>query len=309
MNIEKLFESQREFGEMLDQFSGDEKRKTEITKAMLLSLHNEVGQLSNCVNFRHHYGGHHLDKTRMVFESVDVVRYILSILNTWDISSNEFIEAFTLRDKHLKLRQKLDQKKWCGQKVVIVDLDDVIVEFRNGFYRWLNDMGIHSDVNSNEYYNANDILRSGNNPSQLFDRFISEGRLLDLDPTSEMIDAISELHDRGYWVQLLTARPNENLMCLYTTYSWLEKSGLKFDALAFSPEKYRWLTEQEFFRHGKISFAVDDSPKHASEYARHGVLVLSPKKSYNEQLSNEDNIKIYNNPSEFLSIVSDLEEK
>lgn len=309
MNVEQLFKAQKDFGELLNQFSGDEKKKTELTKALLLSLHNEVGQLSNSINFRHHYGEPHLDKTKMVFESVDVIRYILSILNTWDIGVESFINAFELRDNHLKLRQKLDQNRWHGQHVVIVDVDDVIAEFRSGFYSWLNELGIKSDVNSPEYYNANDILRSGKNPSQLFDQFISEGKLLNLSPIQEMIDAISELHDKGYWVQLLTARPNENLMCLYTTFTWLEKSGLRFDAIGFSPEKYRWVTEQEFFRHGKVLFAIDDSYKHASEYAHHGILVLSPKKSYNRLLSNEDNVKMYDSPTEFISIVKTLEVK
>ena len=182
MNVEQLFKAQRDFGELLNQFSGDEKKKLELTKALLLSLHNEVGQLSNSINFRHHYGEPHLDKTKMVFESVDVIRYILSILNTWDIDVERFVNAFELRDNHLRLRQKLDQNRWHGQQVVIVDVDDVIAEFRSGFYSWLNDLGIKSDVNSPEYYNANDILRSGKNPSQLFDQFISEGKLLDLSP-------------------------------------------------------------------------------------------------------------------------------
>ena len=54
---------------------------------------------------------------------------------------------------------------------------------------------------------------------------------------------------------------------------------------------------------------MDDSPKHALEYASHGVRVLAPCKTYNEQLVGVKNIDMYDNRSEFLKAISNLEVK
>ena len=56
-------------------------------------------------------------------------------------------------------------------------------------------------------------------------------------------------------------------------------------------------------------FAMDDSPKHALEYASHGIRVLSPQKTYNEQLVNVKNIDIYDTHQDFLNAVNNLEVK
>ena len=42
-----------------------------------------------------------------------------------------------------------------------------------------------------------------------------------------------------------------------------------------------------------IKFAIDDSPKHALEYAKHGIECHVPVKSYNKQTQNVKNIKRY----------------
>jgi len=38
---------------------------------------------------------------------------------------------------------------------------------------------------------------------------------------------------------------------------------------------------------------VDDSPKHASEYASHGVYTLVPRRSYNKTVWSDKNIKTF----------------
>ena len=48
----------------------------------------------------------------------------------------------------------------------------------------------------------------------------------------------------------------------------------------------------EYYDSGAIQFAIDDSPKHALEYANHGISVKVPKKSYNKTIRN-DNVVFY----------------
>jgi hypothetical protein len=59
--------------------------------------------------------------------------------------------------------------------------------------------------------------------------------------------------------------------------------------VAFAPEKFVWLTDQKFYSAGKY-FAIDDSAKHSAEYAKHGVKVIVPEKTYNQEVKSINNI-------------------
>ena len=57
----------------------------------------------------------------------------------------------------------------------------------------------------------------------------------------------------------------------------------------------------KYYDSSSIHFAIDDSPKHATEYAKHGIPVKVPRKSYNKKLSSVD---YYSDFDELLSNIS-----
>jgi hypothetical protein len=61
-----------------------------------------------------------------------------------------------------------------------------------------------------------------------------------------------------------------------------------------------WLTKTEYFESAGVVCAIDDSVKHAMEYAKHGVSVLSPEMSYNAELYDATNVIVYDDPQELL---------
>ena len=79
------------------------------------------------------------------------------------------------------------------------------------------------------------------------------------------------------------------MTCFYDTYSWLVAHDIEADGVAFTPEKFMWLSEQPYYTRGSY-FAVDDSPKHAAEYAKHQVSVMVPEKPYNAEVKDLKNI-------------------
>jgi hypothetical protein len=144
------------------------------------------------------------------------------MLNLWEVAPEDVSLAFSLKDTYLELDHKVNSKKWEGQPVVIVDIDDVLAEFRTPFADFLSRVyDIEADVESDQYFFVEDILKaSGNiNPEKVFE--------------------------------------------------------------------------------SSIKFAVDDSPKHALEYAEHGMSVMVPVKSYNKHIKNE-NITFYNDIKEII---------
>ena len=154
-----------------------------------------------------------------------------------------------------------------------------------------------------EYYNVKDVLAAGLAPEQVFRDFIDDSGFLILEQNEKLVQVVNRLRAEGFWIHLLTARPSDNLKCFHDSYMWLSQSDLSFDALDFSGEKFRWLADQEFYKEGKVVCAVDDSPKHATEYAKHGVRVFSPVLSYNTELKNIDLVTLFSPEEDLYDLI------
>ena len=125
---------------------------------------------------------------------------------------------------------------------------------------------------------------------EAFMKFIDEGMIQDIPVNYNILSDLEKLRSEGYWIQLLTARPSDIVKCKYDTYAWLRANNVPYDSIDFSYEKYRWLSDKSFFKEDKVICAIDDSPKHAAEYATHGLTTLVPMRSYNKQVWNDTNI-------------------
>ena len=273
-----------------DQILGPNLSKKDLdthTQQLALCAHAEISSLVNATNFKKHHGNlEKVDRDRILFESIDVLRYIQAIQNLWQISSEEVEKAFLAKDAYLSARKKIKDNPWTGQPVIIVDMDDVIVDFRKGFADWLKaSYNIIVDVESKEYYFITALQKTNVNPEEVFSNFITSSGFASLKPVSGAAEFMKKLKEAGFWLQILTARPEEDLRCMYDTYQWLEKNGVPYDDIAFSSEKFRWCAKSKYYDKRKILFAIDDSPKHAEEYAKHGINVKVPIKSYNKDIN------------------------
>ena len=305
-SLDKLFEIQKQFSELFrpkEELSVQERER--LTQEFALALHSEVSSIVREINFKsHEQKRKQIVENSILFEAVDVFRYLLAILNLWGFTAEDFSQAFDDKENYLQIKYVKNAQKWEGQPVILVDADDVIVEFRKGYSEYLNvKEGIDVDVNSKEYYFTNGIPKDFYNPEQLFQDFIDQRCLRDLEPITPTIQAINDLYDQGYWIQILTARPDWNKTCQYDTYTWLENSGLKFHKIDFSPEKMIWAANSEYYDQGSIVCAIDDSAKHAMEYAKHGIKVAAPIQPYNGELSGVDNVVMYQNGEELRDAV------
>jgi hypothetical protein len=298
--MKNLFSVQKKFNQKLYGDNLSDKEKAEITKTLSLCLHSEVSELMQSVTFKdHHIQTDNIDKVKMLFESVDVVRYVIAILNLNDIDADEFIRAYDDKDVYLNNLDK-DQKSWDGkQKVVIVDIDDVISEFRAHFAKHLNEeYDLYPDVESEEYYFITALSKLDMNPEQVFEKFTDQGGFRDIPVVEGAIEMLQSIRNRGYWIQLLTARPKENLKCFHDTYYWLDKHNIPYDAIDFSSEKFRWCAKSKYYDAGKIEFAIDDAPKNVSDYAKHGIFCYMPKKNYNKEVRNMNKTSTYPHPKD-----------
>ena len=82
--------------------------KEKITQDNVLCAHAELSALVNAT----HYKNHHLhaeplaNRKTVLYETADVIRYMMATLNTWGITSSEFENAFEKKDNYLMVIYK-----------------------------------------------------------------------------------------------------------------------------------------------------------------------------------------------------------
>ena len=308
MNFKQMMGLQKKYNDEIVGVNLTQKDIERITQENVLCAHAELSALVNATHYKNHHTHSEpvANKSTVLYESVDVIRYMLAILNTWDISSNEFETAFRKKDVYLQKHKEFQSKTWDGiQPVVIVDIDDVLANFREGFSKWLNkEYGVEPDVNSKEYYFITALSKIHMNSETVFKRYLDDGGFADLTIDTDNLELLHQLKNQGYWIHLLTARPEEELQCLYDTYYWITLQNIPCDAISFSPEKFRWCAKSKYYDAGKIMFAIDDAPKHAEDYAKHGIKCLVPSKSYNDHLKHK-NIFHFDNYYSALSVLKE----
>lgn len=304
-NLSESLAAQKAFSDLFFEASSltNEQREEQL-KTLVLALHSEATGIVESVNYKdHRCASEPVDKAKILYKTVDAYRYILAILNLWEIDGNNFAAALSQKDDFLHYRHRLSGRQWQGQPVAIFDMDDVLANFRKSFCEWSSKKcGHFIDPESDEYYNVREFKRLGVNSEGYFKEFMDCHGLAMLERDEAYIDLLNYLKDKGFWIQILTSRPSNELACFYDTYTWLKRNDIDADGVAFAPEKFIWLSKQVFYSTGKY-FAIDDSAKHAAEYAKHGVKVLVPEKSYNQEVRGINNV-VYvpsgRNPVEFI---------
>jgi len=267
------------------------KQKQEVLKTFVLSLHSEASGICDAVNYKdHRLLPDVADTQKILYKSVDAYRYVLAILNLWGVSPEDFAGALSQKDEYLHFRHNLSHRVWSGEPIVLFDLDDVIAEFRESFCEFVTKhSGVQISPESSEYYNISKFKEHNLDNEFYFRTFIESHGFLNLRINPFYARFMANLRDAGFWVQVLTARPEKDLTCFYDTYSWLYRNDIPADGVAFATEKFSWAASQKFYTKAKM-FAVDDSPKHAAEYAKHGVSVILPEKPYNREVYRVNNI-------------------
>ena len=288
--IKKFLETQFRFSSLFyDSDKMTNKQKEEMLKTLCLAMHYEVSEVVSSCNFKvFDKTDFKVDKDKIIYNSIDVFRYLLAIMNLYSISSKEFLNSFNERDIQLRIENDIKPPE-KNQKVIVVDIDDVICEFRQHFNSWLyKKYNILIDPDSTSYYSSKEVKDHGYSPEGVFEEFINQDELLNIPVIPQMIEFLNLAKKDGVYIQLLTSRPESNLKCKYQTYAWLFNNNVPYDNIGFASEKYIWVAKKDFYLNGQLVTAIDDSPKHAMEYATHDVNVLVPKTEYNKDIAHKN---------------------
>ena len=102
MKFDHMLKIQKQYNEKVLKSTITPKDRELITQNLALCTHAELSSLVNALNYKHHHGDlGRIDKSSILYESVDVIRYMLAILNVWDLTEEEFSSAFHKKNIYL----------------------------------------------------------------------------------------------------------------------------------------------------------------------------------------------------------------
>ena len=111
--MKKLFNLQKKYNSKIyeDINFNDPETLQKITQSLALCAHSELSELVSATSYKNHHVSPTLvlNESKILYESVDVIRYIMAILNLWEIDTDEFERAFIKKDIYLNERNRIDK--------------------------------------------------------------------------------------------------------------------------------------------------------------------------------------------------------
>jgi len=263
----------------VNQLTDDDRGR--LVKDLLLGLHEEAGELQRAADkSRYHLlttARLVLNRDKVVEEAVDVLKYVISILQVFGVGACEFCERFGWKTSLVEERWRAECVEMGRETLVFVtDLDGCLADFHahpesRWFLQRLPDGDLKAAVEIAERKKT--LYQSG---------FFHE-----LKPILGASEALSQIRSMGVRVVILTARPARDFPALYTTTTaWLRENAMAHDLLLFSTDK--WGTLEKRIAPARVLAAVDDMPREVWELARHGVPTIVFDRPQNQGLEGEN---------------------
>lgn len=259
----------------VNQLSDDDRGR--LVKDLLLGLHEEASELQRAADkTKYHLLTTErlaLNRDKVVEEAVDVVKYVVAVLQTFGVSACEFCERFDWKTTLVEERWRAEQVEMRRDTLVFVtDLDGCLANFHaHPESRWFLQQVPEGDLKT--------ALEVAERKKELY-RGDFFRQLL---PFAGASEALSQIRAMGVRVVVLTARPAGDFPTLHTaTTAWLREYCMVYDLLLFSTDK--WGTLERRIAPARVVAAVDDMPREVWELARHGVPTIVFDRPHNQGL-------------------------
>lgn len=246
-------------------------KKQEMTKEYVLHMLSEANSLLDGVNWKlHHKKELSVKRGDLILEMIDVWKYLLSIALVWDVTPEEFSQAFDEKSSLVEQRYLQEFATLDGRKIAVVDIDGVLGDYPYTFLEFVRDEEearygrapcfSSIDVHTLDLYKYLEGDVSSSNLKYYKHYYRESGRIRQEKVVEGAKEFLHILRENGYYVVLLTSRPFDSYKSLYLdTYTWLISHGLEFDALLNDSKKRDKVSK--LLETSDVKFVVDDDPK------------------------------------------------
>jgi hypothetical protein len=202
-----------------------------LTKDYIEYLHAELVEVLNNIPWKKHRYTGPSNRRNLVEELIDVQKFLWGLMQIWGISLEEFTDMFN--EKSLIVEQRFRQEHilpslLLNKKVAVVDIDDVVVNWTQGFADWAWDH--YPDLPRNDY------KKFTTKREALKDEIHGSGVMRDAGLFKNIgAYGVRLLAKAGYTIVYLTARPiTKHPNLINDTVVWLKGQNLSTEYIYYS---------------------------------------------------------------------------
>jgi len=298
--LKKIWKKQEEFNKLLKNYPNNLQEKEELTKEFILHLITEATELLNEINWKMHrekiYDNlNPIKESSLKEEAIDIFKYLLSIMQFWEMTPEEFVKEFERKSEVVEQRYKQEKQLNLlkDENIIGLDLDGCIADYPKSYYDFIykqTGKRVEDDGTYNIYENVAKVFgeEKAKELKSLY-RETGEKRFIEkLDGASEFAKVARK---KGYKIIILSARPcKEHPRIFADTIEWLKKNDIEYDAIIFDNKK----EERIINKFPNLKFMIDDEPVTAVRIAKKGYKVFLVDKKYNKTAEHKNIIRIKN---------------
>lgn len=260
------------------------------TKQYLLGMMSEFDEVLDAINWKRHRqrSSGEVDLFNVAYELADILKYLLSICEVWNIPLQSLLDAAERKGMFLEQQWKQEfQAIPLDRPVLITDIDGTLGDWRSAFIEWLRSRGVVLDkVDSASSLNLDsDLAIRYPNYFRIKEEFEGGGGYRSIPPYEDAQIAMRNLQEHhDAFVIAVTARPvGVYPRIWHDTWLWLKDHNFQVDQLHFSTEPRILLADQ--LQNSRNVILWEDNPGLMIRAASSGIPVFARRHGYNKGIS------------------------
>lgn len=257
------------------------------TKHYLLGLVSEVDEVLREIKWKEHRSHEvHQDRRNLALELADLTKYVLSLWEGNGFSLQEALAFTNIKSCMLEAQylMEFDSPIEWTHRVVIVDIDGTVGDYRAAFRKWLTETYLVTLPDNDSSDSLSFDLDNGLRYSDYYrwkEEFEAIGGYGSLLPYPDAVELIHSLQREGIKIVVYTARPASRYKYIwYDTWCWLEALKIVPHQLHIGGEE-RILLANQLHRLGIPVVLLDDNPILIRRAHQCGIPVLVRAHPYN----------------------------
>lgn len=308
---EEIWKDQADFNKNFRELSDDFNIRSVHTRELVLGMFSELDELLRTTDWKTH-------RRRTVFapppniratedEIADLFKYLVSICQVWGLTPEDLTRIYWRKSMVMRQRYAEEFLLQLKPPFALIDMDGVLSDYPSGFYSWYHRNYKPKILDSWMFPSAEALLLDASEFREIQHAFRISGEVQRLPCYEGSTQFTQALREKGYRICIFTARSIDEYPNLYAdTLHWLEENQISFDAIWWV--RSRGTKATQLARLGlvrDIAFAVDDDYEECLAYARSGVKIFMPKRSYNERFKSvaRPHLNHVNQLEEILNVV------